>query len=364
MTMTLDIQDIQVDDYEQVVEARDAQSGLHCFIAIHDTSLGPSLGGTRIYPYASRDDALTDVLRLAKGMTYKSAVTELGLGGGKSVILADPKTQKTEELLRAFGRVVDSLSGRYICAEDMGSTLEDMGTIHGVTNYVAALSNEGSSGDPSPYTAWGVFRGMQAVTQKLWGTDSLEGRRIALQGLGAVGAKLLDYLYWHGAQLVISDIDNERAQALAKHYGVDSVDTQEIYEVDCDIFAPCAMGGIINDKTIPNFRCRAIAGAANNQLLRPENGLMLRNAGILYAPDFVINAGGIMNVAVELDAGGYNPLRARDKVRGIYQLLMSVFTISEKRRIPTSAAADELAEHKLRYSIGKRRGGLRLDRQS
>ncbi len=362
-TMTIDIKNLDADGYEKIIEARDAASGLHCFIAVHNTSLGPALGGTRIYPYKTREEAITDVLRLARGMTYKSAVTELGLGGGKSVIIADPKVQKTDALLTAFGKVVDSLAGSYICAEDMGSTLADMSVIHKVTPYVAALPHEGSSGDPSPFTAWGVFRGMQAVAQKLWSSSSLEGKTIALQGLGAVGSKLLDYLYWHGANLILSDVDSQRLAVLSKRYGMRTAGVEEIYGVECDIFAPCAMGGIVNDKTLPVFRCKAIAGAANNQLLRPEHGGMLRNAGILYAPDFVINSGGIMNVAVELDAGGYNPLRARDKVRGIYDLLSSVFVISEKRRIATSEAADELAEHKLKYKIGKRSSPLGLKKE-
>ncbi len=354
--LMLECREIPVEGYEKVVEAIDKEAGLHSFIAVHSTQMGPSLGGTRIYPYESTEEALTDALRLSKGMTYKSAMAELGLGGGKSVIIADPSKEKTEDLLRAFGKAVDTLKGMYICAEDMGTSVEDMALIKSVTPYVVALAEAQSSGDPSRFTAYGTFRGIQAVAYKLWGTNSLEGKSIAIQGLGSVGAKLARILFWEGAKLIVADVNDEVTAEVAEKYSATVLPTDEIAYAECDIFAPCAMGGILNDESIPKLKCQAVAGAANNQLLEPRHGEELMNRGILYAPDFVVNAGGIINVAVELEPGGYNAVTARQKVDHLYQVLISVFNIAEKRKIPTSVAADDLAEHKLRYGIGKRNG--------
>lgn len=352
--LMLEYKEIPVEGYEKVLEATDTERGLHAFIAIHDTTMGPSLGGTRIYPYENKEEALTDVLRLSKGMTYKSAMAEIGLGGGKSVIIADPSQEKTEDLLIAFAEAVDSLHGKYICAEDMGTTVKDMELISTRTKHVAALDKSNSSGDPSPYTAFGVFRGIQAVAYKLWGSVRLEGRTIALQGLGNVGWKLGEMLYWNGVKLVVADVARERCERFAQQFGAAVVSTDEILSVDCDILAPCAMGGILNDDTIPDLTCAAVAGGANNQLLEERHGDDLRERGILYAPDYVINAGGIINVSIELEPGGYNPRSAWKKVNGLYEVMLSVLNISQKRNISTSEAANELAEHKLRYGIGKR----------
>ncbi len=353
--LMLEYTEIPVEGYEKVIEAVDVDAGLHAYIAIHDTTMGPSLGGTRIYPYSSNEEALTDALRLAKGMTYKSAMAEIGLGGGKSVIIADPAKEKSEELLLAFATAVDSLKGKYICAEDMGTSVEDMALISTKTSYVVALDSKTSSGDPSPFTAFGTYRGMQAVAFKLWESESLRNRQVAIQGLGNVGWKLGEQLFWAGAKLVVADVNGDRAAEFGHQFGAQVVSTDEILFTECDILAPCAMGGVFNDQTIPKLRCAAVAGAANNQLLEEKHGEELMKRGILYAPDYVINAGGIINVSVELDPGGYNARIAWKKVEALYEVLLSVFNIATKRKIPTSEAANDLAEHKLRYRIGQRK---------
>lgn len=336
-----------VEGYEKVIEAKDEASGLHAFLAVHSTHLGPALGGTRIYPYAAREEAITDVLRLSKGMTYKSAVVDIGLGGGKSVIIADPKKEKSAELLEAFGEAVNALEGSYICAEDVGSTAEDMAIIRRKTRYVAALPYPHGSGDPGPFTAWGVFRGVQAVSRTLWNTDILEGCTVAIQGLGSVGEKLAELLFWHGAELIFSDVDAEKVKRLAFKYGAKVVEPQDFFGVTCDILAPCALGGVLNDETIPNLKCRAVAGAANNQLLRPEHGEELFRRNILYAPDYVINAGGVVNVSMEFQPEGYQAGKAKSEVDQIYYTLREIFKISEERSCSTHRAADELAEYNL-----------------
>ena len=258
---------LNVKGYEQVIRVSDKKAGLTAIIAIHDTTLGPALGGIRIYPYAQFNDALEDVLRLAKGMTYKSSIAEVGYGGGKSVIIADPKKHKTPELLMAFGAAVEKLGGKYICAEDVGCTTEDVKIVRRATKYVVGLPHDKSSGDPGPFTAWATFRGIQAALKKLFGSDSLEKRTIAIQGLGNVGMPLADYLFWAGADLILSDLDPVRLQKIAEKLGARTLPPDQILKAECDVLAPCAMGGIINDQTIPFFRCKAIAGSANKQLL-------------------------------------------------------------------------------------------------
>ena len=359
-TMNLEITELQEPGYERVIEARDSESGLHAIIAVHSTEMGPALGGTRMYPYKSREEALTDVLRLSRGMTYKSAVAEIGLGGGKSVIIGDPKTLKSEALLLAFAQAVDSLGGKYICAEDMGTTLEDMATIRRGTRWVTALPSKKSSGDPSRFTAWGCYRGIKAVSQWLWNTRVLRDRTIAIQGLGSVGFKLAEHLFWEGARLIVADIDHDHAKRVGKALGAQVTTTDDILHVPCDILSPCAIGGILNKDTIPRLHCTAVAGAANNQLLTQQDGAELMQRGILYAPDFVINSGGIINVACELEPEGYDPCLAREKVATIYDTLLNVFEVSERRNIPTSVASDELAKHKLQYGIGRRSTSVHL----
>ncbi len=357
------IRKLTIDNYENVIEAINEKAGLHCFIAIHNTTLGPALGGTRIYPYASREEALEDVLRLSKAMTYKSAVAQDGLGGGKSVIIANSKTEKTERLLLAFAEVVDSLKGSYIAAEDIGTTTDDMMVIKRRTPYVCALATDQSSGDPSRFTAWGVFRGLEAVAKKIWKSRSLRGRRIAIQGLGSVGAKLASILFWEGADLILSDIDPAKVHHLCHLYGAVAADPENFLATPCDILAPCALGGILNEKTVPLLNCKAVAGGANNQLLSRAQGKQLQERGILYAPDYIINAGGILNAAAEFESGGYNPKLVRDRVNQIYDTLLSVFQKADEGGKPTDQVADEIAEFNIQHAIGRRKSAIEFARK-
>ncbi|MDC3414450.1 branched-chain amino acid dehydrogenase [Aquibacillus sp. 3ASR75-11] len=333
-------------DYEQLVFCQDKASGLKAIIAIHDTTLGPALGGTRMWTYASEEDAIIDALRLAKGMTYKNAAAGLNLGGGKTVIIGDPKKDKNEAMFRAFGRYIQSLNGRYITAEDVGTTVNDMDTIHEETDFVTGISPAfGSSGNPSPVTAYGVYKGMKAAAKQAYGVDSLEGRTVAVQGVGNVAYKLCEYLYKEGANLIVTDINKEAVQRAVENYGAKAVEPDEIYSVYCDIYAPCALGATINDETIPQLKATIVAGAANNQLKETRHGDILHEKGIVYAPDYVINAGGVINVADELN--GYDSERAMKRVETIYDNLMRVFAISKRDNIPTYVAADRMAEERI-----------------
>jgi leucine dehydrogenase len=354
LEQTLELEEIVVPGYEKVISVTNKEVGLKAIICMHNTTLGPTLGGIRIYPYQTFEMALNDVLRLAKGMTYKSAIAECGWGGGKSVIIADSKKNKTKELLLAFGQAVDRLQGEYICAEDVGCTPADVHVISQATPYVVGLPHAKSSGNPSPFTAWGTFRGIQSVMKKLTNSDSLENRTIAVQGLGSVGYELAKLLYWAGARLIVADTDPEKCANIANLTGAQIVSTQEVMKVECDVFAPCALGGGINEQTIPHFRCKAIAGCANNQLLKDSDADELFAKGILYAPDFVINAGGLINVTQELDARGYNPILARHKVHQLYDQLMMIYDIAEQNGFSTHRAALSLADYRLKYRIGKR----------
>lgn len=354
----LTIKEISINGYEKVIEAVNPDVNLHCFIAIHNTSLGPALGGVRIHTYPHPKEALEDVLLLSKAMTYKSALAEDGLGGGKSVIIANPKKDKTSDLLMAFGDVLDTLKGSYIAAEDVGTTTEDMMTIKKRTPYVCALPTDKSSGDPSRFTAWGVFRGILAVSKKLYHTHSLRKRTIAIQGLGSVGAKLANILFWEGANLILCDIDEKKVKDLSALYGAESVSVQDYFKTPCDVLSPCAMGGILNNQTIPQLQCKAIAGGANNQLQKKENCLDLLEKGILYCPDYVINAGGIINAAAEFDEGGYNPKKVRDRVNHIYDTLCNIINLAEANRCSTCEIADQIAEHNLQHGIGKRKKNI------
>lgn len=346
---------LSISGYEQVLHIEEQRSGLQAMIAIHDTSLGPALGGVRIFPYQSSREALTDVLRLSRGMTYKSAVAQAGFGGGKSVIIADPRTERKKELLKAFGAAVDGLEGGYICAEDVGCSPEDVMVIRESTQYVVGLPHEKSSGNPSPFTAWGTFRGIQAVLKSLDGNDSLQGKVIAIQGMGSVGTFLADYLFWAGAHLIVSDIDPRKTEKLSAKYGATIVSPEEILYVSCDVLAPCAMGGVLHKESISRLQCRAIAGAANNQLLEEADGDRLMQRGILYAPDFVINAGGLINVSVELDKEGYSALSARRKVDQIQSELITIFALAKKKGISTQSAVNAIVEERLKHRIGMRK---------
>lgn len=333
-------------DYEQVVFCQDKESGLKAIIAIHDTTLGPALGGTRMWTYESEEAAIEDALRLAKGMTYKNAAAGLNLGGGKTVIIGDPRKDKNEAMFRAFGRFIQGLNGRYITAEDVGTTVADMDLIHEETDYVTGISPSfGSSGNPSPVTAFGVYRGMKAAAKEAFGTDNLEGKVIAVQGVGNVAYNLCKYLHEEGAQLIVTDINKESVQRAVEEFGATAVDPDDIYSVECDIYAPCALGATINDKTIPQIKAKVIAGAANNQLKETRHGDLIHELGIVYAPDYVINAGGVINVADELY--GYNRERAMKRVEGVYDNIAKVIEISKRDGIPTYLAADRLAEERI-----------------
>ncbi|WP_221565469.1 branched-chain amino acid dehydrogenase [Alkalihalobacillus sp. TS-13] len=340
-------------DYEQLVICQDKQSGLKAIICIHDTTLGPALGGTRMWTYETEDAAIEDALRLAKGMTYKNAAAGLNLGGGKTVIIGDPRTDKNEEMFRAFGRYIQGLNGRYITAEDVGTTVADMDLIRQETEFVTGVSPAfGSSGNPSPVTAYGVYRGMKAAAKEAFGTDSLEGKVVAVQGVGNVAYNLCKHLHEEGAQLIVTDIHKEAVQRAVDDFGAKAVDPEEIYSVECDIYAPCALGATVNDETIPQLKAKVIAGAANNQLKDTKHGDTIHEMGIAYAPDYVINAGGVINVADELY--GYNRERAMKKVETIYDNIASVFEISKRDNIPTYMAADRLAEERIERNKNSR----------
>lgn len=333
-------------DYEQLVFCQDKQSGLKAIIAIHDTTLGPALGGTRMWTYESEEAAIEDALRLARGMTYKNAAAGLNLGGGKTVIIGDPRKDKNEEMFRAFGRYIQGLNGRYITAEDVGTTVEDMDIIHEETDFVTGISPAfGSSGNPSPVTAYGVYKGMKAAAKEAFGTDSLEGKTVAVQGVGNVAYNLCRHLHEEGAKLIVTDINKEAVERAVAEFGARAVDPDDIYSQECDIYAPCALGATINDDTIPQLKAKVIAGAANNQLKETRHGDQIHDMGIVYAPDYVINAGGVINVADELY--GYNSERALKKVEGIYGNIERVLEISRRDRIPTYLAADRLAEERI-----------------
>ena len=334
--------------HEQLVICNDSSAGYRGIIAVHSTTLGPALGGTRFWQYASDEEAIVDALRLARGMTYKNAVAGLNLGGGKSVIIGNNKTADREMIFRAHGRFVESLGGRYITAEDVGTSTADMDFVHMETKNVSGLA--GRSGDPSPVTAHGVFRAIQASAKERWGSDELSTRTVSLQGAGHVGYYLAKELHEAGASLVVTDIDAERVKQVVAEFGARSVAPEEIYGVQADIFAPCALGGIINDKTIPQLRCEIIAGAANNVLLEERHGVALEDKSILYAPDYVANAGGVINVYSEL--AGWSSARAFRKADEIYDTILKVFAIAKQDKVPTFVAADRLAEQRIKAVAG------------
>lgn len=334
-------------DHEEIVYCHDKDCGLKAIIAVHNTTLGPALGGTRMWPYKSEEDALIDVLRLSKGMTYKASAAGLNLGGGKAVIIGDPKKDKTEAMFRTFGAYVNSLNGKYITAEDVGTTVHDMAYIFMETPYVTGIPvSFGGSGDPSPFTAHGVLMGIKASVEYKLKTDSLKGVRVAVQGLGNVGYHLVEYLTKEGAIVSIADIDQEKVTKVCEKFHLTAVNPEAIVTSECDVFAPCAMGAVVNDQTIAKLKCKIVAGGANNQLAEHRHGDALLELGILYAPDYVINAGGLMNVFVELE--GYSRERAFEKTTQVYENLMQVYRISHAEKIATHRAADRLAEKRIK----------------
>ncbi|MCL1597904.1 MAG: leucine dehydrogenase [Actinomycetia bacterium] len=332
--------------HQSVHFGMDPTTGLRSIIAIHSTVLGPALGGTRFYPYETERDALQDVLRLSKGMTYKAACAGLRLGGGKAVIIGRPSEIGSDALFLAYGRFVESLGGQYITAEDVGTTVANMEIVATQTKYVRGLLVEhGGSGDPSPATAHGVAAAQRAVATMLWGSGDLAGKRIAIKGVGKVGMALVEILSGYGAELIVADVNTSATGAAAREYGAKVVDVHEIHHVECEIFAPCALGGDLNEQSIPELRCAAVVGSANNQLDVQDDGDRLRAAGILYAPDFVVNAGGIINIAAE--EGGYSPEKADAMVERIFDNLTEILTTADRLGIGAHIAAEHVAEKRI-----------------
>lgn len=332
----------EFDNHEQVVFCSDAETGLKAIIAVHSTALGPAVGGCRLWDYASDEAALNDVLRLSRGMTYKNAMAGLPLGGGKAVILGDAKKIKSEALFRAFGRMVHRLSGTYYSAEDVNITTADIMIVNKETPYVAGL--EGQSGNPAPFTALGTYRGIKAAAKHQFGSDDLNGKTVAVQGLGSVGFYLCEHLHKEGAKLIVTDINQDAVQRAVTQFGATAVDLDAIYAVDADIYAPCALGATLNDDTIPQLKVRVVAGCANNQLKEARHGEVLRQKGILYTPDYVINAGGIINVAFEMRPEGYSAEESTQKVMAIYDTLLNLFQRADAENKPTSQVADLMAQ--------------------
>ncbi|MDZ4350716.1 MAG: Glu/Leu/Phe/Val dehydrogenase dimerization domain-containing protein [Xanthomonadaceae bacterium] len=340
-------------EHEEVVFCHNADAGLRAIIAIHNTVLGPALGGTRMWPYASETEAVEDVLRLSRGMTYKAAVSGLNLGGGKAVIWGDPAKDKSEALFRAFGRFVNSLNGRYITAEDVGIDVNDMEWVLKETEYVTGVHQvHGGSGDPSPFTAYGTLQGLQAALAKRFGNEDVGKRSYAVQGVGHVGIEFVKLLHERGAKIFVTDINQNAVQRAVDEFGAEAVGLDEIYDVDADVYSPTALGGTVNERTLPRLKCKIICGAANNQLASNAVGDELEGRGILYAPDYAVNAGGLMNVSLEID--GYNRERAMRMMRTIYHNVGRIFEIAERDGIPTYKAADRMAEERI-TAIGKLR---------
>lgn len=341
---------ISTTEHEEVIFCHNKDAGLRGIIAIHNTMLGPALGGLRMWSYATEQEALDDVLRLSRGMTYKAAVAGLNLGGGKSVLIGDPRTDKSEALFRAFGRFIDSLNGRYITAEDVGIDVNDMEYVFQETdNCVGVHQVHGGSGDPSPFTAFGTLQDIRASLQRKFGNEDVGSYSYAVQGVGHVGFELVKLLRNEGARVFITDI-NDKTVAACVELGCEAVGTEDIYDVDADVFCPTALGAIVNEQTIPRFKFKIVCGAANNQLATDECGDELENRGILYAPDYAVNAGGLMNVSIEFE--GYNRERAKRMMRTIYYNVSKIFQIAERDGIPTWKAADRMAEERV-ATIGK-----------
>ena len=342
---------LETSGHEQVVFCHNRDAGLKAIIAIHNTTLGPALGGVRMRPYANTDDALRDVLRLSRTMTYKNALAGLNVGGGKAVIIGDPKTAKSEVLFRAFGRQVEALAGRYITAEDVGTDVNDMENIYLETGFVTGVHQvHGGSGDPAPFTAYGALQALMASVKRKFGHEEVGKTSIAVQGLGHIGMELVKLLRDRGAKLYVTDLDSTLVDRAVSDFGAEAVKPDEIHEVNADVFAPCALEGAISLDVLPRLKARIICGTANNQLANPEVGDELHARGILYAPDYAVNAGGVMNVSLEID--GYNRERAMRMMRTIYHNLGRIYEISGRDGVPTYMAADRLAEERI-GAIGK-----------
>jgi valine dehydrogenase (NAD+) len=343
------------DAHEQVVYCRDPASGLRAIIAIYSTALGPALGGTRFYPYESEAAALDDVLNLSRAMAYKAACAGLDLGGGKAVVIGDPATDKSEALLRAYGRFVQAVGGRYYTACDVGTYVEDMDVVARECDFVTGRSPaHGGAGDSSILTAYGVFQGMRAAAEVAWGSPTLRGRRVGISGVGKVGHHLVEHLLDDGASLVISDVSRDAVDRVRYlHPEVDTVDPETLVDGPMDVFAPCALGGALSDESVPRLQAQVVCGAANNQLAHPGVETLLADRGVLYAPDYVVNSGGLIQVADEIE--GYSEPRARAKAAGIYDTTRRIFSLATAEGVPPSAAADRLAERRMSEIGGLRR---------
>jgi leucine dehydrogenase len=342
------IREIRAPGYERVVCGIDEAAGYQGIVVIHSTKLGPAVGGTRYWSYKTEDEAMTDGLRLGRGMTYKNALAGLPFGGGKSIVMRDGKATDREQLFRAHGRLVNSFAGKYFTAEDVGTSPADMEYILKETSYVAGL--QGRSGDPSPHTARGVFRAMQAAAKHQWGSDDLAGKTVAIQGCGHVGYFLAGELARVGAKVIVTDVDPAKVKHMVDDYGAIAVAPEEIYSAAADVFAPCALGGVLNDQTIPQLNAELVVGAANNQLLEPRHGDLLGQRGILYAPDYAANAGGVINGCCR-EMLGWDVPRTLAKTDAIYDTLLTIFGIAQQGKIPTYQAADRLAEERLQGSV-------------
>lgn len=344
---------IQADNYEQIVFCNDTKTGLKAIIALHNTALGPATGGCRMWNYRDEEEALTDVLRLSKGMTYKNSISNLPLGGGKSIIIGDV-SQKSSEMLKRFGEFVETLNGHYITAKDVGIDSSDLKTIKTRTSHILGIAGEAnSSGDPSPVTAWGVYNGMLACAEKAFGKKSLNGLHVALQGLGAVNYHLLKYLQQEGAKVTACDINAEAVERARKEFSVQIVSPETVCDTACDIFSPGALGAVINPQTIPRLKCKVVAGAANNQLATEKDGEALLGRGILYAPDYAINAGGVINISHERE--GYSRDRAYAHVAKIYDTIKNILEVSASDRLPTNLVANRIAENRVQEAERARR---------
>ncbi len=337
-------------DYENIFFCQDKALDFRAVIAIHDTTLGPATGGCRMWnQYAGEMEAVEDALRLARGMTYKYAAAGVNLGGGKAVIIGDPKRKDREPVFRALGKFINRLGGRYITGEDVGTTLTDMEYIRMETEYVVTLPKYlGGAGDIAPMTALGTLRAMQACCNRVYGSDSLQDKRVAVQGLGAVGHNVVEQLHAAGAQMVVTDIDPAKVEAMASRYGAEPVEPEAVYDIDCDIFCPCALGKVINDETLNRLKCKIICGSANNQLAEEHHGKLLEQKGMVYAPDYITNAGGTIYDTDRLGVGGVSHERGRAKVCRIYENMVRVFEIADRDQIPTCLAADRMAEDRIR----------------
>lgn len=353
MFMALVMEEIKQEGFEKIIRIEDVTCGLLGYIAIHDTTLGPALGGIRFYPYSSEKQALQDVMRLSRGMTHKAAIAGLGLGGGKCVVMVDPN-EKTHEMLASLASAINQLDGCYISAQDYGCSPSDILFLKSQTKYVVGGLYEKGSGDPAPFTAWGVIAAMKATLHRLYGQQDFEEKVVAIQGLGSVGYKIAEHLFWLGCRLIVADIDPSKTCAAQQRFGAEIAEVNQIASSKCDIFCPSALGGILNPQSIAGLNCKAVVGCANNQLEAESDAEALKTKGILYAPDFVANAGGLINVSFEISKQGYDPRGAKKKIDQIEATLAQIYQNSLEHNITTQQAVSSMIEYRLKHKIGRR----------